>query len=123
MKVLLTGHDGYIGSVMTPLLAAAGHDVVGLDTGLFRSFTLGEMPDVPTLDQDLRDVTAADLDGFDAVIHLAAISNDPVGNLDPELTFEINHHASVRLAEAAKQAGVDALPLLLLVQHLRRRRG
>jgi len=106
MKVLVTGHDGYIGSVMTPLLAAAGHDVVGLDTGLFRSFTLGEMPDVPTLDQDLRDVTAADLEGFDAAIHLAAISNDPVGNLDPELTFEINHHASVRLAEAAKQAGV-----------------
>jgi len=107
MKVLVTGHDGYIGSAMTPLLAAAGHDVVGLDTGLFRSFTLGEMPDVPTLDQDLRDVTAADLEGFDAVIHLAAISNDPVGNLDPELTFEINHHASVRLAEAAKRAGVQ----------------
>jgi len=106
MKVLVTGHDGYIGSAMTPLLAAAGHDVVGLDTGLFRSFTLGEMPDVATLDQDLRDVSAADLEGFDAVIHLAAISNDPVGNLDPELTFEINHHASVRLAEAAKQAGV-----------------
>ena len=106
MKVLVTGHDGYIGSAMTPLLAAAGHDVVGLDTGLFRSFTLGEMPDVPTLDQDLRDVSAADLEGFDAVIHLAAISNDPVGNLDPELTFEINHHASVRLAAAAKQAGV-----------------
>ena len=107
MKVLVTGHDGYIGSAMTPLLAAAGHDVVGLDTGLFRSFTLGEMPDVPTLDQDLRDVSAADLEGFDAVIHLAAISNDPVGNLDPELTFEINHHASVRLAEAAKRAGVQ----------------
>ena len=106
MKVLVTGHDGYIGSAMTPLLAAAGHDVVGLDTGLFRSFTLGEMPDVATLDQDLRDVSAADLEGFDAVIHLAAISNDPVGNLDPELTFEINHHASVRLAAAAKQAGV-----------------
>ena len=106
MKVLVTGHDGYIGSVMAPLLAAAGHDVIGLDTGLFRSFTLGEMPDVPTLDQDLRDVTAADLEGFDAVIHLAAISNDPVGNLDPELTFAINHHASVRLAAAAKQAGV-----------------
>jgi nucleoside-diphosphate-sugar epimerase len=106
MKVLVTGHDGYIGSGMTPLLAAAGHEVIGLDTGLFRSFTLGEMPDVPTLDQDLRDVSAADLEGFDAVIHLAAISNDPVGNLDPELTLEINHHASVRLAEAAKRAHV-----------------
>jgi nucleoside-diphosphate-sugar epimerase len=107
MKVLVTGHDGYLGSVMTPLLTAAGHDVIGLDTGLFRSFTLGEMPDVPTLDQDLRDVSAADLEGFDAVVHLAAISNDPVGNLDPELTFEINHHASVRLAAAAKQAGAQ----------------
>ena len=107
MKVLVTGHDGYIGAVMTPLLAAAGHAVIGLDTGLFRSFTLGEMPDVPTLDQDLRDISAADLEGFDAVIHLAAISNDPVGNLDPELTFAINHHASVQLAEAAKSAHVQ----------------
>ena len=107
MKVLVTGHDGYIGAVMTPLLAAAEHEVIGLDTGLFRSFTLGEMPDVPTLDQDVRDVSAADLEGFDAVIHLAAISNDPVGNLDPGLTFEINHHASVRLADAAKSAGVQ----------------
>ena len=107
MKVLVTGHDGYIGAVMTPLLAAAGHEVIGLDTGLFRSFTLGEMPDVPTLDQDLRDVSAADLEGFGAVIHLAAISNDPVGDLDPELTLEINHHASVRLAETAKRAQVQ----------------
>jgi nucleoside-diphosphate-sugar epimerase len=107
MKVLVTGHDGYIGSVMTPLLAAAGHEVVGLDTGLFRSFALGdEAPAVPTIAKDVRDVDATDLDGLDAVIHLAAISNDPVGNLNPELTFDINHRASVRLAETAKRAHV-----------------
>jgi nucleoside-diphosphate-sugar epimerase len=107
MRVLVTGHDGYIGTVMTPLLAAAGHEVVGLDTGLFRSFTLGdEPPPVATIAKDVRDVAADDLDGLDAVIHLAAISNDPVGDLNPELTFEINHRASVRLAETAKQAHV-----------------
>jgi nucleoside-diphosphate-sugar epimerase len=107
MRVLVTGHDGYIGTVMTPLLAAAGHEVVGLDTGLFRSFTLGdEPPPVATIAKDVRDVAADDLDGLDAVIHLAAISNDPVGDLNPELTFEINHRASVRLADTAKQAHV-----------------
>ena len=107
MKVLVTGHDGYIGCVMTPLLAAAGHEVVGLDTGLFRGFTLGhDAPPVATIAKDLRDVEPQDLEGLDAVIHLAAISNDPVGNLNPELTFDINHRASVRLAETAKQAHV-----------------
>jgi nucleoside-diphosphate-sugar epimerase len=107
MRVLVTGHDGYIGAVMTPLLAAAGHEVVGLDTGLFRAFTLGEAPpEVPSLGKDVRDVEPDDLAGFDAVIHLAAISNDPVGNLNPDLTYDINHRASVRLAEAAKRAGV-----------------
>jgi nucleoside-diphosphate-sugar epimerase len=107
MRVLVTGHDGYIGTVMTPLLAGAGHEVVGLDSGLFRSFTLGdEPPPVATIAKDVRDVAAEDLDGLDAVIHLAAISNDPVGDLNPELTFEINHRASVRLAETAKQAHV-----------------
>ena len=108
MKVLVTGHDGYIGSVMTPLLTAAGHDIVGLDSGLFRSFTLGEeAPAVTTIAKDVRDIESADLDGVDAVIHLAAISNDPVGNLNPELTFDINHRASVHLAETAKRAGVE----------------
>ncbi len=107
MKVLVTGHDGYIGCVMTPLLTAAGHEVVGLDTGLFRGFTLGhDAPPVATIAKDLRDVEPQDLEGLDAVIHLAAISNDPVGNLNPELTFDINHRASVRLAETAKQAHV-----------------
>ena len=108
MKVLVTGHDGYIGSVMTPLLTAAGHDVVGLDTGLFRAFALGEeAPPVATIAKDVRDVEEADLEGLDAVIHLAAISNDPVGDLDPELTFDVNHRASVRLAETAKRAHVQ----------------
>lgn len=107
MKVLVTGHDGYIGCVMTPLLTAAGHEVVGLDCGLFRAFTLGKnAPAVATIAKDLRDVDSTDLDGLDAVIHLAAISNDPVGNLNPELTFDINHRASVRLAETAKRAHV-----------------
>jgi nucleoside-diphosphate-sugar epimerase len=108
MKVLVTGHDGYIGTVMTPLLTAAGHEVVGLDTGLFRAFSLGEdPPPVATLAKDLRDVEPDDLDGIGAVIHLAAISNDPVGDLNPELTFDINHRASVHLPETAKQAGVE----------------
>jgi nucleoside-diphosphate-sugar epimerase len=107
MKVLVTGHDGYIGSVMTPLLAAAGHEVVGLDTGLFRGFTLGDdAPRVAAIAKDVRDVGETDLEGLDAVIHLAAISNDPVGNLNAQVTFDINHRASVRLAETAKRAHV-----------------
>jgi nucleoside-diphosphate-sugar epimerase len=108
MRVLVTGHDGYIGSVMTPLLTAAGHEVVGLDIGLFRSFALGDAaPPVATIAKDIRDVDATDLDGLDAVIHLAAISNDPVGDLDPELTFDVNHRASVHLAATAKRAHVQ----------------
>jgi len=107
MKVLITGHNGYIGSVMVPMLRAAGHDVTGLDTYLFESCTFGaSVPDVPSLRLDLRDVRPEHLRGFDAVIHLAALCNDPLGNLDPETTYEINHRASVRLAEAAKRAGV-----------------
>jgi len=106
MRVLVTGHDGYIGSIMTPLLAQAGHEVTGLDSGLFSAFALGEAPAVPALAKDLRDVDAADLEGLDAVIHLAAISNDPVGDLDPALTYDVNHRASVQLAEQAKRAGV-----------------
>jgi nucleoside-diphosphate-sugar epimerase len=107
MKVLVTGHDGYIGSAMTPLLAAAGHEVVGLDTGLFRGFTLGDdAPRVAAIAKDVRDVGETDLEGLDAVIHLAAISNDPVGNLNARVTFDINHRASVRLAETSKRARV-----------------
>lgn len=108
MKILLTGHKGYIGAVGAPLLKAAGHDVVGLDADLYSNCSFGpEAHEIPGIRKDLRDVTIADLDGFDAVIHLAALSNDPIGNLNPQLTYDINHHASVKLAKLAKQAGVE----------------
>ncbi|GCE36412.1 UDP-glucose 4-epimerase [Rhodococcus wratislaviensis] len=107
MRVLLTGHQGYLGSVMAPVLQAAGHDVVGLDTGLFAGCLLGPAPvDPPAFDVDLRDLTDTHVQGFDAVVHLAALSNDPLGSLAPEITYEINHRASVRLAHLAKEAGV-----------------
>jgi nucleoside-diphosphate-sugar epimerase len=107
MRVLLTGHQGYLGSVMAPVLAAAGHDVVGLDSGMFATCLLGPAPaDPETIAVDLRDVAPEHLAGFDAVVHLAALSNDPLGALAPELTYDINHHASTRLARLAKDAGV-----------------
>ncbi|GAA4672645.1 NAD-dependent epimerase/dehydratase family protein [Streptomyces youssoufiensis] len=107
MRVLLTGHQGYLGTVMAPVLTAAGHDVVGLDAGLFADCVLGPAPaDPPGYRVDLRDVTADHLVGVDAVIHLAALSNDPLGALAPDLTYDINHHASVRLAKLARDAGV-----------------
>ncbi|AHI01787.1 SDR family oxidoreductase [Kutzneria viridogrisea] len=107
MRVLLTGHQGYLGSVMAPVLAAAGHEVLGLDSALFADCVLGPAPADPAGPLvDLRDVTAAQLAGVDAVIHLAALSNDPLGSLAPELTYDINHHASVRLARLAKDSGV-----------------
>lgn len=107
MKVLVTGHNGYIGTVMTPLLLEEGFDVVGLDSDIFGECTFGEsVPDIKNIEKDVRDVTASDLEGFDAIIHLAGLSNDPLGDLNPELTYEINHKASVRLAELAKKAGV-----------------
>lgn len=106
MRVLVTGNEGYIGSILVPMLQAAGHEVTGLDSGLFRDCALTAFPEVPTLRLDLREVEAADLEGLDAVIHLAGLSNDPLGDLDPELTFAINHRAAVRLAELAKAAGV-----------------
>jgi nucleoside-diphosphate-sugar epimerase len=107
MRVLVTGHQGYLGTVMVPILQAAGHDVTGLDAGFFADCVLGAPPaDPPGIQVDLRDVTVKDLDGFDAVIHLAALSNDPLGALAPQITYDINHHASVRLARLAKAAGV-----------------
>jgi nucleoside-diphosphate-sugar epimerase len=107
MKVLVTGHRGYIGVEMVSVLRAAGHEVVGLDTGYFDACDFRAPPDeIPNLDVDLRDVTAAQLRGFDAIAHLGALSNDPLGNVNPELTYDINLHASVRLASAAKEAGV-----------------
>jgi nucleoside-diphosphate-sugar epimerase len=107
MRVAITGHNGYVGSVMVPFLQRAGHEIVGLDTYLFAECTFGkEVPDVPSLRMDLRDVIPKELDGFDAVIHLAALCNDPLGNMNPGVTYDINHVASVRLAAAAKAAGV-----------------
>src|SRR3954470_13970015 len=93
---------------MAPILAAAGHDVTGLDSGLFADCVLGTLsvPDAPTLAVDLRDVTVSQLAGFDAVVHLAALSNDPLGSVAPEVTYDVNHHASTRLARLAKDAGV-----------------
>ncbi len=108
MRVLVTGHKGYIGSVLVPALQAADVDVVGVDSELFANCTFGDPPaDGPALRMDVRDLTGADLRGFDAVIHLAALSNDPLGDVDPECTYAINHRASVRLAELAKEAGVS----------------
>jgi nucleoside-diphosphate-sugar epimerase len=108
MKVLLSGHLGYVGTVMTPMLQRAGHDVVGLDSDLYRRCTFaagGEIASTPAISKDLRDVGPGDVEGFDAVIHLAALSNDPLSDLNPDLTYAINHRASVRLAQLAKAAG------------------
>ena len=106
MKVLLTGHKGYIGAVAVPALCLAGHEVVGLDTDLFANCSFGDdASDVSEIRKDLRDLTIEDLRGFDAVVHLAALSNDPVGNLNPQLTYDINHLASVHLARLARDAG------------------
>ncbi len=108
MRILVTGHNGYIGSVLVPVLERAGHEVVGLDSDLFAACTFGtEVPEVQSLRADVRDVESEDLAGFDAVIHLAAVCNDPVGDLNPQATFDINHLASVRIAEKAKEAGVS----------------
>lgn len=93
---------------MVPMLLLQKHEVVGLDSDLFRNSTFGEgFREIPELNKDIRDIEASDLEGFDAVIHLAGLSNDPLGNLNPELTYEINHLASVRLAKLAKAAGIS----------------
>lgn len=108
MKVLLTGHQGYIGAVAVPMFTAAGHQVVGLDTDLFAGCDFGDFASgIPQLRRDLRNLAKEDFYGFDAVVHLGALSNDPLSNLDSGLTYDINHKASVRLAELAKQAGVQ----------------
>ncbi len=107
MRILLTGSRGYIGTVMAPMLVQAGHEIVGLDTDLYRCSTFGPWQEsIRTIEKDVRAVESADLKGFDAVIHLAALSNDPLGDLNPQLTYEINHVASVRLASLAKESGV-----------------
>ena len=107
MRVLMTGHNGYIGSVMADVFDRAGHEVVGLDTFLFEDCTFGTADaSVPAIRVDLRDVTTEQLEGYDAIVHLAALSNDPLGNLNAQCTEDINHRAAVRLAKLAKAAGV-----------------
>ncbi len=109
MRVLVTGHQGYIGTVLTPMLLAAGHEVAGLDSDLYERCTFapgGDMPDIPWIRKDIRDVTPGDCLGFDAVLHLAALSNDPLGNFRPETTFSINYEGTMAVARAAKAAGV-----------------
>ncbi|MCP4249384.1 MAG: NAD-dependent epimerase/dehydratase family protein, partial [bacterium] len=108
MRVPRPGHEGYIGTSLAPMLVSAGHDVVGLDSGLFAECTYGgPPPEIPSIRKDIRDVRPDDLAGFEAVIHLAALSNDPLGDLNPELTQKINYLAAVRLAELAHSAGVE----------------
>jgi nucleoside-diphosphate-sugar epimerase len=110
MKILVTGTDGYIGSVLGPYLISKGHDVTGLDTGFYRSgwlFNNGEKKYPSYIHKDLREVSVEDLKGFDAFVHLAELSNDPLGKLNPEITFEINHQGSLKLAELCKEAGIQ----------------
>ena len=108
MRVLVSGHNGYIGCTLVPLLLEAGHEVVGLDNYLYETCTFGrDVEDIPSLRMDVRDVEREHLEGFDAVLHLAAISNDPVGDLDAATTYDINHLAASRLARLAKEAGVE----------------
>jgi len=108
MRVLVTGHDGYIGSVLVPLFEGAGHEVTGLDSYLYDGCLFGaDRESPPEIRKDIRDVEPDDLRGFDAVVHLAAISNDPLGDYRPETTYDINRHGATHLARAAKAAGVE----------------
>jgi nucleoside-diphosphate-sugar epimerase len=111
MKILITGSEGYIGARMAPILAARGHNITGLDTGFYRDGCLYldpiGIPMTPcTIFRDLRTIGPKDLEGFDAIVHLAELSNDPLGENRPEITYRINHEGSVRIAKVAKQAGV-----------------
>jgi len=108
MRVLVTGHKGYIGTALVPMLLRAGHEVLGLDSDLYRNSTYGtSLPQVPEIIKDIRDVEKSDIEDVDGIIHLAGLSNDTLGDLDPELTYEINHAASVRLAAMAKAQGIS----------------
>ena len=108
MRILVTGHLGYIGTVMVPMLLSEGHEVFGLDSDLYEQCTFGNgIQHVQFFKKDIRDIEESDLEGFDAIVHLAGLSNDPLGDLNPRLTYEINLVASVRLAKMAKSAGVS----------------
>jgi nucleoside-diphosphate-sugar epimerase len=110
VKILVTGAEGYIGSLLAPRLVEAGHEVIGLDTGYYREgcFYHPAAPRLPLrLNKDLRRVSAADLEGCEAIVHLAELSNDPLGENSPEVTYDINHKGSVRLAELARSAGIS----------------
>jgi nucleoside-diphosphate-sugar epimerase len=108
MKILVTGNNGYIGTALVPMAVSAGYDVLGLDSDLFETCIFGDAPaSVPTIVKDLRDVEPEDVRGCDAVFHLAALSNDPLGDLAPWITYDINYHGAVRMAEVAKAAGVQ----------------
>lgn len=109
MKILVTGTEGYLGCLLAPELLRRGHDVVGVDTGYYKNGWLFNGLDATalTLDKDIRDLAAADLEGVDAVVHMAELSNDPLGQLAPDVTYKVNHVGSVRLAELAKAAGVQ----------------
>jgi nucleoside-diphosphate-sugar epimerase len=107
MKILVTGSQGYIGTVLVPMLIMEGHDVVGLDSDLYARCTFGdELPNIQLIRKDIRDIKESDLEGYDAILHLAGLSNDPLGDLNPILTSQINYEASVRLAQFAKKASV-----------------
>jgi nucleoside-diphosphate-sugar epimerase len=107
MNVIVTGHKGFIGTIMVPMLQAAGHKVRGIDSDLYRNSTYGTPPaKVDEIIKDVRDVEKSDLEGADAIVHLAALSNDVLGDLNPDMTYEINHKASVRIAAMAKEIGI-----------------
>jgi nucleoside-diphosphate-sugar epimerase len=113
MRILVTGHKGYIGTIMVPMLQAEGYEVVGLDSNIFDGCVFGDqsicggIPNIPHVEKDIRDVELSDLRGCDAVVHLCALSNDPLGNFNPDITYEINYEGSVKLATLAKKAGVQ----------------
>ena len=115
MRILVTGHNGYIGSVMVPMLLTKGFDVIGLDNDLYEGAVFGDnsvyggVPNIPYVRKDIRDIELSDLKGIDAIIHLCALSNDPLGNFNPSITYEINYEASVKIAKLAKKAGVHRL--------------
>ena len=108
MKILVTGTEGYLGCLLAPLLIEKGHEVIGVDTGYYKVGWLynGTQATAKTLNKDIRHISLEDLQGVEAIVHMAELSNDPTGQLSPNITYDINHVGSVRLAKLAKQAGV-----------------